>query len=127
MASQCGGTGFVATTRCPQCGGTPASYWECAEARRRSVGQEISRCWESASFFTGPSKVVVRHGLGRVPADVRVFWERTPRVKAAMAGQAEPAADVQVSIGARTADTVEVTLTVTPTAEPGQFRLMLFG
>lgn len=127
MASQCNGTGFVGPTRCPQCGGTPSTYWECAESRRRSVGQEISRAWESQSFFTGPSKLVVRHGLGRVPAHIDIVWERTPRVKSAMTGQPEPAADVQVTVNSRTSETVELTLTVTPTAEPGAFRLILLG
>lgn len=127
MASPCGGTGLVTSGRCPQCKGSPNSDPECALAGRRSLGQGITKVWESDIFMTGPGLRTVRHPLRVVPADVRVSWERPPRIKAAMAGQPESQADYQITHGARTTEAIEITVTSTTGSEPGSYRLIVLG
>jgi hypothetical protein len=101
---------------------------ECSEAQRRGPGCGLTLSWESAAYFTNTgAKLTVKHPLKRIPQFVDVLWERTPRFKAAMAGQPEPVADYKFSINRRALDEVEVQFDVATGAEPGTFRLRVMG
>lgn len=128
MASPCNGTGLVAGKFCPQCGGNPHANTDCAEVRRRTIGQEVQRIFETtAAVFSGTMSVIVRHPLGRVPAHVEPVWQAMPYYKPAMAGGPAYAATWTLTVLRREAGEIEYKLEHASGAEPGSYRLVLYG
>lgn len=128
MASPCHGTGLVAGKFCPQCNGNPHANTDCAEVRRRTMGQEVQRIFETgAAQFTSGTPITVRHPLGRVPAHVEPVWLTMPYYKPAMTGGPAYAATWTLTFVRREAGEIEYKLEHPSGAEPGSYRLILYG
>lgn len=127
MASPCSGTGLVGGRFCPQCNGNPFGNPDCAEYRRRNQGQEILKIWETPAFFSSSTQRVLKHPMGRVPAHIDVAWETTPYYKPAAAGMPQNAASYTLTIVRRDAAELEYKLDHAAGAEPGSYRLIVYG